>query len=82
MRNTLDNKLVGLDYDDLDRVDDVVAEAERWHPVPIELDNERLATGATFDIITTLVDIYGDRDFVNEYKCALPLVAALIGDDQ
>lgn len=69
MRNTLDSKLVGLDYDDLEKVDDVVAEAERWQPIPIELDNEQLATNASFDIITTLVDIYGDRDFVNEYKC-------------
>lgn len=43
--------------------------AEAWAPTPIELDNARLHDPSSFDIITTLVDIYGDSLFVAEYKC-------------
>lgn len=59
-----------MDADEIDGPDGVLAEAEAWAPTPIELDNARLHDPASFDIITTLVDIYGDSLFVAEYKCA------------
>lgn len=58
-----------MDADEIDGPDGVLAEAEAWAPTPIELDNARLHDPASFDIITTLVDIYGDSLFVAEYKC-------------
>ena len=64
----MDSSLTGYDYDDLEGVENVITEADSWTPIPVELDNETLATHASFDIIATLVDIYGDTDFVNEYK--------------
>lgn len=60
-----------MDADEIEGPDGVLAEAEAWAPTPIELDNARLHDPASFDIITTLVDIYGDSLFVAEYKCAL-----------
>lgn len=59
-----------MDGDEIEGPDGVLAEAEAWAPTPIELDNARLHDPASFDIITTLVDIYGDSLFVAEYKCA------------
>jgi hypothetical protein len=56
--------------EEVDGPDEVLAEAEAWTPTPIELDNARLHDPASFDIITTLVDIYGDSLFVAEYKYA------------
>jgi hypothetical protein len=59
----------GGDGDEIDGPDGVLAEAEAWAPTPIELDNARLHDPASFDIISTLIDIYGDSLFVAEYKC-------------
>lgn len=61
----------GIDGDEIEGPDGVLAEAEAWTPTPIELDNARLHDPASFDIISTLVDIYGDSLFVAEYKCAV-----------
>jgi hypothetical protein len=48
----------------------VLAEAARWEPTPVELDDARLVPAASFDIIATLVGIYGNTLFISEYKCA------------
>jgi hypothetical protein len=48
----------------------VLREAARWEPVPVELDDARLVPATSFDIIATLVGIYGDTLFVTEYKYA------------
>eukprot|EP00892_Ulva_mutabilis_P007771 jgi/Ulvmu1/5366/UM022_0160.1 len=56
------------DCDEIEGPDAVLQEAEAWVPTPIELDNARLHDPSSFDIITTLVDIYGDALFVAEYK--------------
>lgn len=58
-----------LDCDEIDGPDAVMQEEAAWVPTPIELDNARLHDPSSFDIITTLVDIYGDSLFVAEYKC-------------
>lgn len=55
--------------DEIEGPDAVLQAAESWEPTPIELDNARLHDPSSFDIITTLVDIYGDSLFVAEYKC-------------
>lgn len=57
--------------DEIEGPDAVLQAAEEWVPTPVELDNARLHDSSSFDIITTLVDIYGDSLFVAEYKCAL-----------
>jgi hypothetical protein len=46
----------------------VLAEAARWQPAPVELDDARLVPAASFDIIATLVGIYGNTLFISEYK--------------
>lgn len=56
--------------DEIEGPDAVLQAAEEWVPTPVELDNARLHDSSSFDIITTLVDIYGDSLFVAEYKCA------------
>ena len=43
---------------------------QNWAPTAVALDDVRLAGSGSFDIISTLVDIYGDALFVTEYKCA------------
>ena len=69
----------GLDFEDLEDVAAVLHEAETWAPTAVALDNLRLRGSASFDIITTLVDIYGDALFVSEYKCAAVAAARARG---
>jgi hypothetical protein len=60
----------GLDFEDLEgSYAAVLREAAAWQPTAVALDDVRLRGSGSFDIITTLVDIYGDALFVSEYKC-------------
>ena len=74
MRPTADTDAPGVDFDDLEGTAAVLREAVAWAPTAVALDNVRLQGSPSFDIVTTLVDIYGDALFVQEYKCA-PAVA-------
>jgi hypothetical protein len=71
MRTNGEADAAGLDFEDLEGAADVLHEASMWAPTAVALDNVKLRGSASFDIITTLVDIYGDALFVSEYKCGL-----------
>lgn len=71
MRTNSEGDATGLDFEDLEGASAVLQEASVWAPTAVALDNVKLRGSASFDIITTLVDIYGDALFVSEYKCGL-----------
>ena len=64
------------DFEDIESVDAALAEAKAWRPTAVALDNLRLRRAASFDVMATLVGIYGDARFVSEYQCAVTAVLA------
>jgi hypothetical protein len=76
MRTRASADAPGQYFEELEGVAATLREVATWVPTAVELDDVHLHDSASFDIISTLVDIYGDALFISEYKCELVAVQA------